>query len=156
MSSRLKVIVEVVMSAGAGDEVLRFRLSKREHPRTGDPIATARAQVAAHFPELWLQKAIVQSTSWRYSDDSIVLTFLAYSDDMLVEGLPLSLPLASIEDLANDDAGPSSIAAHAIRHLAFLIATEPGEFVPKIREPALSKLRRIAPDVSRYRGSEAA
>lgn len=151
----MKIVVEVVSARVIGDEV-RYLITKAAHPKTGDPMATARAEVASHFPQLWLRKAIVHSTSWRYDDETVLLTFLAYSDEMPAQDLPLTLPLASVDDRANDEPGPAAIAAHAIRHLAFLIATEPREFVPKVREPALSQLRRIAPDVSRRVGKQAA
>ena len=151
----MKIVVEVVNARVVCDD-LRYRMTKTGHAKVGDPMTTARAAVAAAFPELWLHEAVVHSTSWRYDEESLVLTFLAYSDKMPPDALPLSLPLASVADKANDGGGPSAVAAHAIRHLAFLVATEPREFTTKIRESTLAQLRRIAPDVSRRLGAEAA
>lgn len=151
----MKIVVEVVSARVIGDE-LRYLVTKAGHTKTGDPMPTARAEVAARFPDLWLRNAIVHSTSWRYDDETIVLTFLAYSDELPAQGLPLSLPLASVEDRANDGEGRSAVAAHAIRHLGFLVATDPREFVPKIRDSVITQLRKIAPDVSRRLGKEAA
>jgi hypothetical protein len=144
----MKVVVEVVMARVTGDE-MRYLISKSAHGKSGDPMATARAEVASHFPDVWLKKVIVHSTSWRYDTEAIVLTFLAYSDELSPAGLPLSMPLSQVEERAKDASGPASVAAHAIRHLAFLIATEPREFVPRLREPVLSQLRSVSPDISR-------
>src|SRR5436190_5394155 len=102
-----------------GDE-MRYSVSTAGQTKSGDPLATAPAAVASHFPELWLQQAIIHSTSWRYDDERIVLTFLAYSDELALEGLPLAIPLATIKTLPKRDVGVASIAAHAIRNLAFL------------------------------------
>jgi hypothetical protein len=151
----MKVIVEVVMSRVSTDE-MRYSISKKAHPKSGDPMDTAKAAVTARFPDVSLRKAIVHSTSWRYDDESIVLTFLAYADEIPLDGLPRSLALDEAKDLANEDEGQASIAAHAIRHLAFLVATEPKAFVPKIRKPALARIRRVAPDISRSRTRKAA
>jgi len=147
----VKIVVEVVHARIVGEE-LRYLITRAGHAKTGDPVATAKAELASHFPDLWLRKAIVHSTSWRYDEETLLLTFLAYSDDLPTDGLPLSLPLRTVSDLANDAPKPSSIAAHAIRHLAFLVATEPREFVPKLRDAVVTKLGEIAPDVSRRLG----
>jgi hypothetical protein len=151
----VKVSVEVVLARVSAAE-LRYSISKRAHAKRADPMQTAKAALAARFPHVSLRKAIVHSTSWRYDDDSIVLTFLAYSDEIPLDGLSRSVALDEVEDLANDDVGQASIAAHAIRHLAFLVATEPKEFVPRIRRPALARIRRVAPDISRNKTREAA
>ena len=151
----MKVIVELVMARVSADE-MRYSISKIAHTKSGDPMETARSKLAARFPEISLRRAIVHSTSWRYDDETIVLTFLAYSDEIPLDGLARSLALDEAEDLANDDEGQASIAAHAIRHLAFLVATEPKEFVPKIRKSALARIRQVAPDISRSRTAKAA
>jgi hypothetical protein len=117
---------------------------------------TAIAALTSRFSDVSLRRAIVHSTSWRYDEKSIVLTFLAYSDEIPLDGLSRSLVLADAEDLANDGEGEASIAAHAIRHLAFLIATDAKEFAPKIRRPALARIRRVVPDISRNKTTKAA
>jgi len=151
----VKIIVETVMARVSGEE-LHYVITKSPHPKIGDPLATARAAVASHFPDVWLKQAIVHSTSWRYDDESIVLTFLAYDDDIPLSGFRHTMQLTSVEDRANDDDGEASVAAHALRHLAFLVETEPKEFVPRIRAEALARIRTVAPDISRNRTPEAA
>jgi hypothetical protein len=151
----MKLIVEVVMARVTNDE-MRYSIAKKAHAKSVDPMETAKAALTARFPDVTLRKAIVHSTSWRYDEKSIVLTFLAYSDEIPLGGLSRSLPLDEAEDLAKDDEGQASIAAHAIRHLAFLVATEPKEFVPRIRRPALARIRKVEPDISRNRTSKAA
>ncbi len=142
--------------ARVGEDDVRYDIARAPQPKTGDPLITARSEVATRFPDLWLRNAIIHSTSWRYDEESVVLTFLAYSDEIPFDGLSRSLPLHTVEDLANEDDGEASIAAHAIRHLAFLVATEPKEFAPKIRKPALARIRKVAPDISRSRTARAA
>jgi hypothetical protein len=151
----MKIVIEVVHARVVDDDV-RYLITRAGHSKTGDPMATAKAEVASRFPDLWLRKAIVHSTSWRYDEDTLLLTFLAYSDDLPTEGLPLSLPLRATSDLANDAPKPSSVAAHAIRHLSFLVATEPREFAPKLRPAVMTRLRNVAPDVSRRLGTATA
>ena len=151
----MKVVVEVVMARVSAGE-MRYSISKTAHAKSVDPMETAKAVLSARFPDVSVRKAIVHSTSWRYDTKSIVLTFLAYSDEIPLDGLPRSLALDEVEDLANEDQGQASIAAHAIRHLAFLVATEPKAFVPKIRRPALVRIRQVTPDISRNKTREAA
>lgn len=151
----MKIIVEVVPARVMGDE-LRYAIRTAPQAKTGDPMATARGEVAAYFPDLPLKKAIVHSTSWRYDDDTIVLTFLVYSDELPRDGLPLTMPLSAVEQHAKEKKGKASVAAHALRHLAFLVQTEPREFVPKIRPDPLARIRTVSPDISRNRTPEAA
>jgi len=151
----MKLVVEVVMARVTADE-MRYSIAKKAHTKTVDPMETAKAALTSWFSDVSLRKAIVHSTSWRYDKKRIVLTFLAYSDEIPLHGLARSLALDEAEDLANDDEGQASIAAHAIRHLAFLLATEPKEFVPRIRRPALARIRKVAPDISRNKTSKAA
>ena len=151
----MKIIVETVMARVSG-EALHYLITKSPHPKVGDPLTTARASVAAQFPDLWLKSVIVHSTSWRYDEETIVLTFLAYADDIPLSRLQHTMQLTSVEDRANDDDGEASVAAHAIRHLAFLVQTESEEFVPKVRADALKQIRTVAPDISRNRTTAAA
>ena len=141
----MKVTVELVAARILGDD-LRFTITTAACPRTGDPEATARAELATLFPALWLRRALVHSTGWRYEDDGIVLTYLGYCDDSDVGALPLTVPLARTRDVS---VGPAAVAAHAIRHLAFLVREGPFDYARQLRPETLDALMRIAPDVSR-------
>jgi hypothetical protein len=151
----MKIVVEVVVARVVGDD-LRYLVRSTPHPREGDPMATARGAVATQFPGVPLSETIVHSTSWRYDDASIVLTFLAYSGRINEDQLPHAIPLARADELANHDEGHASVAAHAIRHLAFLVAVHPHEYASRIDAPELAKLRRVSPDVTRGGRSAAA
>lgn len=140
----MRVAVELIAARILGDEV-RFTFRTADCPRTGDPDATARAELATLYPSFWLKRAVVHSTSWRYEDEHVVLAYLGYSDEFDVSLLPLAFPLARAEELTR---GPASVAAHAIRHLAFLAREEPGEYAKHLRPETLAALERVAPDVS--------
>ncbi|WP_371791232.1 hypothetical protein OG285_15170 [Streptomyces sp. NBC_01471] len=97
--------------------------------RHANPDHTAR--LLAHLQED-NDRHLVHSTSWRATDNGhIVLTYLIHPDPD--PGQP-ALPLANPHDIAHSDrpAHPTPptlqlehVAAHAIRHLAFLGRTDP-------------------------------
>lgn len=140
----MQVAVELVVARVLGDD-LRFTIRTAICPRTGDPDATARAELATLFPDLWLRQALVHSTSWRYEDERIVLTYLGYSDEYEIGPLPLRLPLDRAADIRR---GPAAVAAHAIRHLAFLVREGRDGYAKLLRRETIDALMRIAPDVS--------
>lgn len=142
--AQVQVVVELVAARIVGEE-LRFTIQTAACPRTGDPDATARAELATLFPDLWLRQAIVHSTSWRYEDERIVLTYLGYSDEFEVAPLPLTIPLARASDITR---GPAAVAAHAIRHLAFLVREARDGYGQLLRPDTCAALMQIAPDVS--------
>ncbi|GAC1613244.1 MAG: hypothetical protein NVS9B1_21300 [Candidatus Dormibacteraceae bacterium] len=103
---------------------LRVGISKAEEP------AAVVLSVMAWYP---LTARVVHSTSWRYEEGRIVLTYLAVVEcpQRLPEG---SLELVPIEraDLARGEstAPPASITVaavleHAVRHLAWLNREDP-------------------------------
>ena len=140
----MQVVVELVAARVIGEQ-LRFTIQTAACPRTGDPDATARAELATLFPDFWLQRAIVHSTSWRYENERIVLSYLGYSDEFDAAALPLTIPLARVSDIRR---GPAAIAARAIRHLAFLVREGRDGYGQLLRTDTRAALARIAPDVS--------
>ena len=75
---------------------------------------------------------LVHSTSWRATDDGrIVLTYLVHPDPAPnLPGIPLPDPHAVARSPkpghpAPPDLHPRHVAAHAVRHLAFLARTDP-------------------------------
>jgi hypothetical protein len=140
----MRVVVELVTARIAGDDV-RYAIQRSEAPRRADPEATARAELAVAFPDLWLNTAIFHSTSWRYEDEAVVLTYLAFAEDLPTADLPLVLPLARVAELSHD---VSSVAAHAIRHLAFLVHEQPRPFADRLRPETIARLRDVRPDVA--------
>jgi hypothetical protein len=115
----MRVVAEVV-AARIVDGDVRYAVMRGECPRVGDPEATARADLATLFPNVWLKKTLVSSTGWRYENERVVLTFLGYSDEFDLDKLPLALGLTAL------DAGTDTtmrVAAQAIRYLAHLVQT---------------------------------
>jgi len=140
----MRIVVELIAAKVVDDE-LRYQCMERDCPRTGDPNLTAKAALAARFPDLWLQNAILHSTSWRYEDDRIVLTYLGYSELLSPEQLSEHFPLGAVKD---PDDGPHAVAAHAVRHLAFLVREDPRRYKGKLQPSTLSALARVAPEMA--------
>ena len=135
--------VELIAARFEGD---RLRYNVDRHPcATGiDPDDTARAATAWRFPDIPLRRVVVHSTSWRYEHGVLLLTYLAYSDELPFDGLPHVLPRGT--DAVGT--GVASVVAHAIRHLAFLASQEPQEYDRALTPETLSHLARFAPDVA--------
>ena len=140
----MRVVVELIAARVVGDNV-HFVMGGGDCPRTTDPEAVARAEVARLFPELWLRRIVLHSTSWRFEDDHIVLSYLAYSDDFAVPDLPLMFPIARMEELKEP---PAVLAAHAIRHLAFLAREEPAKYEKKLRPDTMVALLKASPELA--------
>jgi hypothetical protein len=89
--------------------------------------------VAARTVErLGLRPLILHSTSWRHSDDEVVLTYIAVVDD--ATSTPesfVAVPVGRAE-LARGDAtapppaiGVEQVLEHALRHVAWLVRDDP-------------------------------
>lgn len=116
--------VEVLLLSAA-DGQLRFRHRRRPlesgvHP---DDLARRLAGLTACTPG-----AVLHSTSWRFADGGVVLTYVALPDpapagatpvalDAMVSGAGPLTPSPAVVDL-------DAVAAHACRHLALLAATD--------------------------------
>ena len=137
----MRVAVELIAARVVGENV-HFVMGRGDCPRKTDPEVIARAELARLFPELWLRRIVLHSTSWRFEDEHVVLSYLGYSDDFVAADLPLMFPLERIEDLNEP---PAAFAAHAMRHLAFLVRDDPAKYQKKLRPDTLSALRNIAP-----------
>jgi hypothetical protein len=142
--ARVRIVVELVTARVVQDEVA-YECSERDCPRACDPDIVARAGVASRFPDLWLQKAIVHSTSWRFDRDHLVVTYLAYSEHLDPATLSDRFPLDEVK-------GPKdrahAVAAHALRHLAFLVREDPRGYVGKLRPATLEALAKVPSDVA--------
>ena len=135
--------VELIAARFDGDR-LRY-LVGREACATGiDPDDTAKAATAWKFPAVPLRRVVVHSTSWRYEHGNLLLTYIAYADELPFDGLPQVLP----REAHAVGAGVASVVAHAIRHLAFLVRQEPETYVRAISPETLAHLARIDPGVA--------
>jgi len=144
--------VELVAARFEGDR-LRYLVGRHACAAGLDPDETARTATTRVFPEVPLRRIVVHSTSWRYEHGSLLLTYLAYSDDLPFHGLPDVLP----REGNAVGAGVASVVAHAIRHLAFLVREEPDRYGRALSTETLAHLERIEPKVAgRIYGERAA
>lgn len=126
------------MSVGVDVEVLGvdldqagtwwYRVRRRAVARPQSPVAVARLVAGISGNQ---DNIILHSTSWRHTDDGVVvLTFLACPDPQATtvgQALP-NLTIAQATGCACPapaDLQARHVVAHAIRHLAFLVATDP-------------------------------
>jgi len=140
----MRVVVELIAAKVVGDDV-HFVMGGADCPRNTDPEIVARAELARLFPELWLRRIVLHSTSWRFEEGHIVLSYLGYCDDFVAADLPLMFPLVRIQDL--DDA-PAAFAAHAMRHLAFLVREDPSKYDKRLRPDTITALMNVAPELA--------
>jgi hypothetical protein len=125
----------VLLSARSGRLYHRtraHRLRDGEHPDT-----VARWLAGFGCPDLVDPARLLHSTSWRYEDAGVVLTYVALPDPgpysgpdsglgPAAEPVPLRAPYAT-DPLAPALAGLTAgdVAVHAVRHLAYLRRTDP-------------------------------
>jgi hypothetical protein len=144
--------LELIAARFEGDR-LRYVVGRQPCPDATDPDEIARAATASLFPAVPLRRIVVHSTSWRYENGGLVLTYLAYSDELPFDDLPHVLP----RETQAVGAGEASVVAHAIRHLAFLSRQEPEKYERAISPETLAQLARIDPEVAgRIYGERAA
>jgi hypothetical protein len=144
--------VELIAARFEGDR-LRYQVGRHACATGIDPDDTARAATAWRFPAVPLRRLVVHSTSWRYEHGALLLTYLAYSDELPFDDLPHVLP----RETDAVGTGVAAVVAHAIRHLAFLASQEPEEYVRAMTPETVAHLSRLEPDVAgRFRGGRAA
>ncbi|NUT34854.1 MAG: hypothetical protein HOV79_17495, partial [Hamadaea sp.] len=111
----------ILLSAAHG--LLHFRVRRAQLPDGGHPDDLARE--LAGFAADGDGARLLHSTSWRFTDGAVVLTYAALPDPEPFAAVPLDLwrPLPYADDplapaLARVD--DVDVAAHACRHLAYL------------------------------------
>lgn len=139
----VQAVLELIAARVDGDQV-RFDLARRACASGIDPDDIAAEGLEELFPQVARQAVVLHSTSWRYSDGVLTLTYLAYSEQLPLADLTLVLPP---DARANGDAA-EAVVAHAIRHLAFLVAEEPEKYAKKLTAETLAYLKRMEPDVA--------
>ncbi|HUQ41769.1 MAG TPA: hypothetical protein VM052_04630 [Candidatus Limnocylindrales bacterium] len=140
----MRIVMELIAARVIGDEV-RYLRSERDCARTGDPTLTARAEFARCFPQIWLRDVVLHSTSWRFEDDHLVVTYLGYSDELVQSSLVDAFPLRRV---TRPGVGEDSVAAHALRHLAFLVHEDAAKFRRKLHADTIAALEKVAPAVA--------
>jgi hypothetical protein len=125
-SSQARAIFVEVVLLSERDGVLRYR-TRREALEGGvhpDDLAVALAGLTLCIPG-----AFLHSTSWRYEDGAIVLSYAALPDPVRLATRPVDAdamvvsasPLVPSPSAVRLDA----VTAHACRHLALLLTTDP-------------------------------
>jgi len=138
-------LVEVVLLS-ARHGALRYRVRRQGlDARTPDAVAGE----LAGGPDAEL----LHSTSWRFEDGRVVLTYVALPDPRPAGAVPLAPvdPPAGTDPLrpCPSTVDRASVAAHACRHLAFLWRTDPLVRAVADRLPELWPLvDRFEPDVA--------
>jgi hypothetical protein len=139
----VQAVLELIAARVDGDQ-LRFMVARRACPSGIDPDDIAAEGMEALFPGLAAETVVLHSTSWRYENGVLALTYLGYSDQLSSDALPLTLAREAKPN--GDDA--TSVVAHAIRHLAFLTRTEPEKYAKPLSAETLAFLGTIQPDVA--------
>ena len=139
----MQAVLELI-AARVDDGQIRFMVARRACASGVDPDDIATEGLDELFPQLPPKGVVLHSTSWRYADGVLTLTYLGYSEDLPLSRLPLTL---SPDVRANGDDG-DSVVAHAIRHLAFLAAEEPDKYARALDPETIDFLRGIEPDVA--------
>jgi len=135
--------VELIAARFEGDR-LRYVVVRRACTVNIDPDETARSGTASLFPGLPLRRVVLHSTSWRYEQGILLLTYLAYSDELPFDDLPHVLP----RDSKAVGTGVAAVVAHAIGHLAFLARQEPDKYSHALSRETLAYLASVEPDVA--------
>jgi hypothetical protein len=148
----MQAALELIAARVDGDRV-RFVVARRACAAGTDPDATAREGMDQLFPGLQPDRVVLHSTSWRYNDGVLTLTYLGYSDALPFHALPRVLPPGARPN-GND---ADSVVAHAVRHLAFLIRHEPEKYGRPLSVETRAFFAGLEPDVAgRIDGGRAA
>lgn len=144
--------VELIAARFEGDR-LRYLVGREACAIGTDPDETARTGTAGLFPGIPLRRIVVHSTSWRYEQGTLLLTYLAYSDELPFDDLPHVLP----RDAKAVGTGVAAVVAHAIGHLAFLARQEPDKYRHALSSETFAHLAKVEPEVAgRIYGERAA
>lgn len=149
---RVRVNAEVLFGRIDGKQ-FRFQVAHMDLTRRQtDPSVIVGALSLRRHPELarWSSPRVVHSTSWRHQTGRIVLTFLVYSDDLVFSGAVRRVALAGLPSPKSSRKAPSAnaVAAHALRHLAFLCAEDPRSYEDRLESNSRRQLSKLRPAVA--------
>lgn len=94
------------------------------------------------------QEFVVHSTSWRYEQGKVILTYIAYSDELdFSKGKTKTIAMKKLRDITRNSRKPRSktelenkVVSHAMRHIAFLIRTGDQENFKSVLTPETIKV----------------
>jgi hypothetical protein len=148
----MKTILEVFYIRVTGKRVRYQRRHTNLNRRGGNPDAAIRSLIhekrRMQTGDIEEQEFIVHSTSWRYEQPGkIILTYVAYSDDLEFKRNFHSIPLQRLRTIAKNSKKPASkaelerkVVSHAIRHIAFLIQSGDQEDFTRALKPETVKV----------------
>ena len=109
-------------------------------------------------PNMINDKFVIHSTSWRFENDGIILTYLVYSDTVdfsnhqTKELLAKDFIIAKSENSKKPrpkEISEENVLSHAIRHLGFLIKTDEREkYVSAISAENIKMLEKAYPTLA--------
>jgi len=141
------VTIELIL-LGARAGALTFRRLTVPLPRGVEPDALARHTLGDRLD----RDAVLHSTSWRFENDRIVITYAVAPDpDPRAGDRLVAEAVAQGSDGRHPHAQPdhAQVATHACRHLAFLMATDAAIAKASRRQPVLWRLiARFTPKVA--------
>ncbi|MCC7304462.1 hypothetical protein IT418_03575 [bacterium] len=96
---------------------------------------------------------IVHSTSWRFDEGTVILTYIVYSEKFQFPHKDTNvLPLSNLRiepvrfQHGNTVIGEVNVISHAIRHLGFLVGHDSeGKYVQATSPETIEKLKKIYP-----------
>lgn len=136
----LKVVLEIFFMTLPAPDSLRYVVRRLEISTRGidpdDGVLQLIAETGNEGIAVKREHCFIHSTSWRYEPErTIVLTYLVYSDYMAFRDEAgtvfklVDVPLATSADPGRPrprEIGQEQVAAHAMRHLSFLVKNGPG------------------------------
>jgi len=134
----MQTILEIFYVRIKGDRVRYQRKQANLSKKGDDPDRRIQSLIQEKSydsaEEVEENEFVIHSTSWRYEKpDKVILTYVAYSDELEFEkGRSQSFPLKKLKTITKKSAKPRTSAAlekkvvsHGLRHIAFLIRTDP-------------------------------
>lgn len=106
-------------------------------------------QETKETPNMIDDNFVIHSTSWRYEENGIILTYIAYSDNIALANHPTKELLVKNFKIAKSENSKiprpkeikeENVLSHAIRHLGFLIKTDEREKYTKAISPENIKM----------------
>jgi hypothetical protein len=148
----MRIQAEVLFGRISGKQ-FRFHVSRVDLTRRhADPTEVVAALSLRRHPELeqWSSPRLVHSTSWRHQAGQIFLTYLVYSDDLVFSGAVRRVALSALPSAKSSRKVPSAnmVAAHALRHLAFLCAEDPRSYEDRLESNTRKQLSNLRPAVA--------
>jgi hypothetical protein len=126
--------LEILAVGVRGSEVFWLKPVHADSLRIGLPPSAKPGEVVVEVMKGYpLVPRVVHSTSWRYEEGRVILTYVAVVEPPgeLPSGSLVSLPIARAEIARGDAMGPpkaigvDAVLEHALRHLSWLVHDDP-------------------------------